>query len=38
MMGPITADAAVSAAAHLGVYLRSRGIMFCIILPVLLVD
>ena len=33
MIGPITAEAAVSAAAKLGVYLPSCVIMFCIILP-----
>src|SRR3546814_6614094 len=34
MIGPITAVAAVSAAAKLGAYLPSFVIMFCIILPV----
>ena len=34
MIGPITAEAAVSAAAKLGVYLPPRVIIICIILPV----
>src|SRR3546814_13001718 len=34
LIGPITAVAAVSAAAKLGAYLPSFVIMFCIILPV----